>query len=249
MLKSNIFLAIETKASPKFSQIKTILPLNHFLLLSLIGKENDGVEYLTIQKNLQSLSIDQLQRLGLNRSENALYHVLSRMIKQGLINSQSQGFQQPVKYCVTQLGTEYLQTTWACMELWQIQYNQTKSYRLTILDQSKMNKSPFPNQKKEYQIENDPNEIQIIQSKWLRILWENWCADSDDYPDEYPVEFIRFAQKEIPSLLRQLDAMKRQEQIQTALINEFGESRKYPLGTNSIQPLIQKLEQPFSMEK
>jgi len=240
---------IENLVSQNYHPLKTLLPLNHFLLLCLIGKYSGGIEFHLIQKNLQRLNSDHLRILGLNRSDNALYHVLSRMIKQGLLISQNQGFQQPGKYVVTPIGQKYLRLTWNCVKIWQLQPD--------LLCDSPLNQLEEVNTENKIQSKQTlyavpkvvPRENQEIHKRWLNIMEETWYSNVIKIPKEVKARFIRFAKNNIPLLMKQNDAIIRQDLLETALINEFNDPKKFPLDSESLRNLITSLDQTLFLKE
>jgi len=102
------------------------------------------------------------------------------MIKQGLLCSQSQGFQQPILYRVTPVGTEYLQDTWKCVKFCQ---NLTHSSNRNVPELRgipEQRDSYPPHQKSDPLLEPDRDEIRDITNKWLKLFWEEWFPDEEE---------------------------------------------------------------------
>jgi len=209
------------------------LPVNHFLLLQLIQKNPLGIEFKTIISQLQQYSPVFLARLGLNRSENALYHVLSRMINQDLICSINRGFHLPAQYQITSSGKEYLEDIWKFMSqekliaLENIDTNQDKSKGRQIYPE---NMAPTKN-----------NQIEKAKKRWITVLNDFFYQADENNDPKFTTKLDNYCQRILPKVRLVKNEISRQEQIQSSIIDEFGEKFTHVLDPTTMPELIQKL--------
>lgn len=219
--------------SPLKKNIHLYLPVNHFLLLQLIQKNPLGIEFKTIIRQLQQYSPVFLDRLGINRSENALYHVLSRMINQDLICSINRGFHLPAQYQITSSGKEYLEDIWKFMiqekliTLEKIDTNQHKSKGRQIYPE---NVAPTKN-----------IQIEKAKKRWITVLNDFFFQDDENNDPKFSTKLDNYCRRILLKIHLVTEEIIRQDQIQTSLIDEFGEKFTHVLDPTTMNGLIQKL--------
>jgi len=220
--------------------VKILLPINHFLLLSLIQSQKAGFELTSIQLALQNLSPVLLQKLGLARSKNALYHVLSRLIKQGFVESQSQGFQKPVKYQISLYGQDSLEAVKECLNAWKLSvpvlpYREEETNSSQILDD---------------QIYMTPGSatsdlISRITKRWIEVIHQQFFPTQKEIPVQIENQIQTMSRKMIPVLKRLHDSVERQEELQTMLLNNFLGNKSIHLNAENLLLLVRMLDQIF----